>query len=102
VQGFCDFNIPFTCSPTTTLKDVVIRAVKRKQIRFLVRFRFHLFYFLSVGYGAIAINTTIEEDVLIASKIKGNKKNEAKESKKDIPPPPKLNFTEEDLNLLQV
>lgn len=29
VQGFCDFNIPFRCSPTTTLREVVIRAVKR-------------------------------------------------------------------------
>lgn len=57
---------------------------------------------LLVGYGAIAINTTIDEDVLIITKKKGNKKNEAIEEKKDIPPPPKLNFTEKDLDSIKV
>ena len=56
---------------------------------------------LLVGYGAIAINTTIDEDVLIITKKKGNKKNEAIEEKKDIPPP-KLNFTEKDLDSIKV
>jgi predicted membrane protein len=64
--------------------------------------RFHLICFLSVGYSAIAINTTIEEDVLINTKKKGNKKNEVKEEKKDVPPPLKLKFTEEELNLFKV
>ena len=63
---------------------------------------FTCFISLPVGYGAIAINTTIGEDVLIPTKKKGNKKNEAVEEKRDIPPPPKLNFTEEDLNSLKV
>ncbi|KAI9555235.1 hypothetical protein GHT06_017750 [Daphnia sinensis] len=83
VQGFCDFNIPSICSPTTTLRDVVIRAVK-------------------LGYGAIAINTTIEEDVLITTKKKTNKKGDAVEDKKEIPLPPKLNFTQEELDSFKV
>ena len=65
-------------------------------------FTCHLFYSLSVGYGAIAVNTIIEEDILITTKKKKDKKNEVNEKKKEIPPPPKLNFTEEDLNLFKV
>ena len=62
-----------------------------------------LFNSLSVGYATIAINTTIEEDFLVhTKKKKGNKKNEQAEEKKDIPLPPKLNFSEEDLNSVKV
>merc|ERR1712071_511659 len=81
VQGFCDFNIPVQCYPTTTLKDVVLRAVK-------------------LGYSAIAINTVIQEDVLIPPKKKGKKKDVAEEVK-EIPPPPTLSFTDKELSILR-
>ena len=62
-----------------------------------------MFYkFFLVGYSAIAINTTIDEEVLMYTKKKGNKKNEAIEPKKDIPPPIKLNFVESDLETFKV
>lgn len=32
VNGFCDFNIPFPCSPSATLMDVVERAIKRNYL----------------------------------------------------------------------
>lgn len=78
------------------LSNVNICAFTRVQVLF------HLFDSLLVGYAAIAINTTIGEDILVHTKKKGNKKNEQIEEKKDIPPPPILNFTEEDLNSLKV
>ena len=107
VHGFCDFNIPSQCSNTTTLREVVSRAIKRKNLCFYhtshFSSRFMLFNSLSVGYATIAINTTIEEDFLVhTKKKKGNKKNEQAEEKKDIPLPPKLNFSEEDLNSVKV
>ena len=59
----------------------------------------------SVGYTAIAINTVVEEDTLApAKKLKGKQKanQTSTEQKKDIPLPPKLGFTEEELSVLKV
>jgi len=82
VRGFCDLNIPLKCYPTTTLKEVVLRAVQ-------------------LGYSAIAINTVIQEDFLITAKKKGKKKD-ALEEVKEIPPPPTIPFTEQELSAMRV
>ena len=56
-----------------------------------------------VGYSAIAINTLITEDTLKPSKKKGkNKKDATEQAIQDIPPPPKLSFTEGELSNLTV
>ena len=54
-----------------------------------------------MGYSAIAINTVIQEDVLIPPKKKGKKKDVAEEVK-EIPPPPTLSFTDKELSILRV
>lgn len=82
VQGFCDFNIPLKCYPTTTLKEVVLRAVQ-------------------LGYSAIAVNTIISEDFLLSAKKKGKKKD-AVDDVKEIPPPPTISFTEQELSTMRV
>jgi len=108
VKGFCDLNIPFQCSPTTTLKDVFSRAVKRKCISMTD------FYFLFtkssilsfiVGYSTIAINTIVGEDVLApVKKIKGKNKIEqtAADGKKDIPLPPDLQVLHKEISEFMV
>ena len=62
--------------------------------------------FFSVGYSAIAVNTIVEEDILMpVKKEKGGKKNNndsASVEKKEIPPPPTLNFTKQELLDLKV
>ena len=55
----------------------------------------------AVGYSAIAINTVIQEDFLIAAKKKGKKKD-ALEEVKEIPPPPTIPFTEQELSAMRV
>lgn len=109
VKGFCDLNIPFQCSPTTTLKDVFSRAVKRKcsisMTDFYLLFTKSSILSFIVGYSTIAINTIVGEDVLApVKKIKGKNKIEqtAADGKKDIPLPPDLQFLHKELSEFMV
>lgn len=55
----------------------------------------------AVGYSAIAVNTIISEDFLLSAKKKGKKKD-AVDDVKEIPPPPTIYFTEQELSTMRV
>jgi len=55
----------------------------------------------AVGYSAIAVNTIISEDFLLSAKKKGKKKD-AVDDVKEIPPPPTISFTEQELSTMRV
>lgn len=57
-----------------------------------------------VGYSAVAINTVVREEVLVPAKKNKGKLNKSSlvEEKSDIPLPPKLGFSDEELSTLQV
>jgi len=77
--GYCDLNIPMKCDPSTTLKNVLRRAVQ-------------------LGYQTIAINRQINiGDVLPASRGKKKSVSDKPASDStDFPPPQAITWDEKD------
>lgn len=69
--GPTDLNIPINCAPSTTVKNLVIRA-------------------LALGYQSVALNTEISQEELLSSRKK-RQQNKKSRDKKCVDPSPIVN-----------